>query len=86
MSAPEGPFYVREGSPGGERSMGDYGDALEALARRDYLRSQPHGRRVYAVIGRDTDPPETGEVEWCEGCERVAVLASAELCDACDAP
>lgn len=83
----EGPFILREGSPGGERYLGEYTDAAEALRRRDWLRRGADSRRfIFDVLGRDTDPPETGEIDWCEGCGEAAVLKSQEIGSCCGDP
>jgi hypothetical protein len=78
-------FTLRMGTPGGEVHLGTYESAEEALRERDYRREfAVNARRVIDVLNDDVvDPPETGVVEWCHGCEERAVLASAELCEEC---
>lgn len=78
----EGPFYLRIGTPGGELSGGEYRTAHNALTIRD-VRAKTNPRWVCQVLSRDTDPPETGEVDWCAGCGREPVLTSVEFCRAC---
>lgn len=80
----EGPFYLRIGTPGGEMDGGRFSDPVAALRQRDFRSGGP-GKWVYQVLSRDTDPPETGEVEWCEGGCGTPVLASQGLCGECDA-
>lgn len=76
-----GPYTLYEGSPVGASEIATYVEPDAALHHRDSI---PNSRlRVYFVVGDDTDPPETGTVEWCESCGDVAVLESVGYCPGC---
>lgn len=79
-------YIVREGSPGGERVLAERESDAGALMRRDELRAAcGSGRLVFdAIDTHATDPPESGELEWCERCGIGPVLASAGECFICE--
>lgn len=79
-----GPYTLHVGTPGGDGEVGVFADPYEALRERDERQAKVGSRiRPYYVVSDDTDPPESGEVEWCEDCGSTAVLKSHGVCNDC---
>lgn len=82
----QGPYRLMVGTPAGADEVSQHENPLDALRERTRLRGEgPNHLRIYFVLSDDTDPPETGEVEWCNGCGDEACLASQDICELCEA-
>jgi hypothetical protein len=82
-----GPYRVMRADRSGEDELAKSSDPEKALIARDAMHKHPNAQRravSYRVLSDDVDPPESGEVEWCQACLAVAVLGSTETCAECD--
>lgn len=74
-------YAVTVGTPGGAFDLCTEDDAAKALRVRDLARGDTRSRRVVFVTDTDAvDPPQSGEIDWCENCGLVPVFASAGTC------